>query len=157
MKRMFSLLLVFCLLLSGCTVLGEHIKVPVTFYYVHGDYRENMTQIISSETREASGHYGDLSYLLALYSMGPSKDELRSPLPRGTRITPTEHTEDGIVLSLTGSSQNMTDAEFTLAAACLGLTCMELTSEETITIVLEDRSITVTPENLMLIREAAEQ
>lgn len=157
MKRMSSLLVLFCFLLSGCNVLGERIKEPVTFYYVRTGYQEDMSQIIDSEIRESSGHQGDLSYLLALYSMGPSNDDLQSPLPRGTRITPTEHSEEGIVLSLSGAATEMTDAEFTLAAACLGLTCMELISEENITILLEDRSITVNSENLMLYRNNQNQ
>ena len=157
MKRIISFLSIVCLLLSGCGVLGERIKDPVTFYYIRSDYQEDMTQVIDSEIRETSGHQGDLTYLLALYSMGPATDDLQSPLPRGTRITPTEHSVNGIVLSLSGATQEMTDAEFTLAAACLGLTCMELVSEESITIQTEDRSITINPKNLMFYRNNQNQ
>ena len=157
MKRIISFLSIVCLLLSGCGVLGERIKDPVTFYYIRSDYQEDMMQVIDSEIRETSGHQGDLTYLLALYSMGPATDDLQSPLPRGTRITPTEHSVNGIVLSLSGATQEMTDAEFTLAAACLGLTCMELVSEESITIRAEDRSITINPKNLMLYRNNQNQ
>ena len=150
MKRLICLILVSCLFLSGCSVAGERIKEPVTFYYVRESYQKDMEQVIVSEVREASGHREDLSYLLALYSMGPSKDDLRSPLPRNTTIVPTERTGDSVVLSLSESVLNMTDADFTLASACIALTCMELTDVQQVTVVCGDRSITIQEDNLLL-------
>ena len=94
--------------------------------------------------------WGDLPYLLALYSMGPSKEGLLSPFPASIRIIPTEHTEAGIVLSLSEAPDSMTDAEYTLASACLALTCMELTDATQITIISGSRSITINTENLLL-------
>lgn len=157
MRRTICLFAILCLFLSGCSVLGERIKDPVTFYYIRADYQEDMDQVIASELREASGHRGDLPYLFALYLMGPSQEGLISPLPKGTRITPTEHTDEGIVLSLSEGGQTMTDGEFTLAGACLGLTCMELTEAEQITIICEDRSMTITAENLMILGDVLKE
>lgn len=150
MKRLFCLILVFALFLSGCSVLGERIKEPVTFYYVRTNYQKDMEQVIMSEVREASGHRDDLSYLLALYSMGPSKEDLTSPLPRNTQIIPIERTSDSIVLSLSGNSLTMTDVDFTLASTCLALTCMELTNVHQITVECEDRKMTIREDNLLL-------
>lgn len=157
MKRMVCLLLITCVLLSGCSVFGERVKGPVTFYYVHRDYSQEMNSVIASEIREASGHRDDLSYLLALYSMGPSDENLVSPFPRNTRIIPTEHSDHGIVLSVSETADILTDAEFTLASACLSLTCMELTTAEQITVVCEDRSITIRQDNLLLSGNISQQ
>lgn len=148
MKRLICLL--FCLLLSGCSMVGEWIKEPVTFYYVHANYQKDMEQVIVSEVREAAGHREDLSYLLALYSMGPSKDSYMSLLPRYTQIIPAERTSDAIVLKLSENALPMTDADFTLASTCLALTCMEISNVQQITVECGDRKVTINVDNLLL-------
>ena len=158
MKRLVCLICLFALLLSGCSVTGEWIKEPVTFYYVHENYQKDMSQVIVSELREASGHRDDLTYLLALYSMGPSSEKLKSPFPRNVQIMPIERTADSIVLSITEIAQNMTDADFTLASACLALTCMDLTNAQEITIECADKKVTINNSNLLLhVRSVQEQ
>lgn len=148
MKRLICLILPL-LFLTGCSIIGERIKDPVTFYYIHAEYQKDMRPVISSEIREASGHRDDLPYLLALYSMGPSDEDLKAPFPANTRITPTEHTEAGIVLSISGSLESLTDAQYTLGSACLALTCMELTDSSQITVISGDRSVTINKDNIM--------
>ena len=150
MKRMICMLVLFSLLVSGCGILGSRIKDPVTFYYIREDYQKDMGPVIAAEDRETSGRERDLPYLLALYSMGPSTEGLRSPFPRSTRITLTEHTEAGIVLNLSEPHQAVSDAEFTLAAACLAMTCTELSDTTRVTVVCGDRTVTIEPENLLL-------
>ena len=148
MKRLISLVLAL-LLLSGCGIIGERIKDPVTFYYIRADYQKDMGEVIVSEIWEASGHKDDLPYLLALYSMGPASDDLRAPFPANIRILPTEHTDAGIVLSLSDTLENMTDAEYTLGSACLALTCMEMTNASQITVVSGVRSSTINRDNIV--------
>lgn len=149
MKRLICILLMLPLL-SGCGLLAERIKDPVTFYYIRKNYQKDMGSVIASELREASGHRDDLSYLLALYSMGPSSEELTSLFPVNSRIFPTEHTKEGIVLSLSEIPDSMTDAEYSLVSACLALTFMELTEAPQITVISEGRSVTINNENIML-------
>ena len=151
MKRLICIFLSL-LLLSGCGAVGERTKAPVTFYYIREDYQKDMSEVIASEVREASGHRDDLPYLLALYSMGPSSEALLSPFPPSTRITPTEHTEAGVVLSLSEVPETMTDAQFTLGSACLALTCMELTDAAQITVTADGRSVTISKENIMTLK-----
>ena len=150
MKRLIGLFLLFAFLLSGCVSIGERIKEPVTFYYIQQNYREEMGDVIAPEVREASGHRYDLPYLLALYSMGPSGNGLVSPFPSNTMILPMEHTEDGLVLSIMNEIQVMTDAEYTLASACLAMTCMEIIDVEQVTVVCGDRSITIRSDRLLI-------
>ena len=149
MKRIICILLTL-LLLSGCGIVGERVKDPVTFYYIREGYQRDMGAVITTEIREASGHTDDLPYLLALYSMGPSQEGLLFPFPASTRITPTEHTEAGLVLSLSENLDKMTDAEYTLASACLALTCMELTDATQITVISGSRRVSINSDNLMM-------
>ena len=150
MKRLISLMLLLCLLLTGCSSLGERVKEPVKFYYIRQDYLEDMESVISSEVREASGHRYDLPYLLALYSMGPSSSKLVSPFPRNTKILPVEHSEEGLVLSIMDEIHTMTDAEYTVASACLAMTCFEIIDAEQIIVVCGDRSVAIRKDNLLM-------
>lgn len=157
MKRLICLLLTFCLCMTGCSVAGEWIKEPVTFYYVRESYRKDMEPVIASEVREASGHRDDLAYLLALYSMGPSTEDLQSPLPRNTKIVLTVWTDDSIVLSLSENLHAINDADFTLASACIALTCMELVDVQQVTVVCGDKNITIQEDNLLLYNNPVEK
>lgn len=147
MKRFLCLFLILCLFLSGCS---SRLKEPVTFYYIRSEYQEDMDSIIKSEEREASGHRNDFSYLLALYMMGPADEDLRSPLPYGTIILKSDLKSTGIQLELSDTSKTMTDAEFSLACACLALTCLDYTQANTITINSGDRSVTMSRDTLIL-------
>lgn len=149
MKKVSVVLICICYLLSGCSMFGSYMKEPVSFYYVQKDYQEEMQDVIVSERREAAGHRYDLPYLLALYSMGPSSDKLESLFPKNITILPTEHTENGIVLSLSENIGDMTDAEFTLASTCLSLTCMELTTAKQITVTCGHRTVVIREDNLL--------
>lgn len=150
MKRMISLMLLFSLFLSGCSIFEERIKDPVIFYYVRDNYQKDMESVIDSEVREAAGHRHDLPYLLALYTMGPSREGLKIPFPKGTKVSVTEHSPDGLTLSLSEAAQNISDAEHTLASACLALTCMEMIDADKITVVCNERSVTIHRDNLLL-------
>lgn len=150
MKRLITFMLLFSLLLSGCSSSGEWIKEPVTFYYVQCDYQKDMEQVIVSEVREASGHRNDLPYLLALYSMGPSSEDLESPFPKNTTILPTARTPYSIELTLSENAAAMTDSNLTLASACIALTCMELTDVQQVSVICGDWNITIREDNLVL-------
>ena len=150
MKRCICVLILICLCLSGCSITGERIKEPVTFYYIRENYQKDMNQVIASELREAAGHRDDLPYLLALYSMGPSKEGFISPFPRNTRIIPVTRTENSIELSLSDGVLALSEADFTLASACIAMTCMELTDVQEVTVLCTDRRISIRRDNLLL-------
>ena len=150
MKHIGCLILVCCLIFSGCSAGGDRIKEPVTFYYVSEDYQKDMTQVVASETREASGHRNDLSYLLALYSMGPAKEGLKSLLPRNTNIRIENHTEENLELYLSESALTIPDADFALASACISLTCMELADVHQVTVNCGERSLTIQSDQLLM-------
>lgn len=147
MKRLLSLVLLLILLLTGC---ADRIREPVVFYYVRTGYEENMSAVLGAERREASGHRDDLSYLLALYLMGPTNEELHSPLPAGTRMFSAQRSGTSLTLYLSDTTDSITDIQFTLACSCLTMTCMELTDVESVTIHSGDRSITMDADTLLL-------
>ena len=110
--------------------------------------------MISSEQREASGHADDLHYLLSLYLIGPSSDELVSPLPWGTRLLGVNRQDGTITLELTDTSFTMTDTEFTLACACLTMTTLSITGGDEVTITSGSRSVTMSRDSLTLIDDS---
>ena len=147
MKRLISLVLLTALFLSGC---GQQLKEPVTFYYIRSGYDEDMSSVIGTEEKEASGHRTDLSYLMALYFMGPASEDLRSPFPGNTGLISAEHSGPSLILHLSDTSDSITDAQFTVACACLTLTCLELTDAEHVTINSGSRSVTMGADALLL-------
>lgn len=151
MKRFLCLAMITSLLLSGCFSQGQQIKEPVTFYYLRSQYQYGNSQsIMEREEREASGHRGDLRYLMMLYLMGPSNEELRSPLPLSTKILSAEQEGNTVTLTLSEVPSSMTDASFSLACACLTKTCMGLTGADSVTVISGTRSITMGADNLIL-------
>lgn len=151
MKKTISLFLILLFFLSGCTFSGERIKEPVNFYYLRNnfDYRSN-DGVIACEQREASGHLDNLSYLLALYRLGPSDEDLLLPFPEGTALLMMEATDEEIKLALGSNAANMSNAEFSLACACLTMTCLELTDAQCVTVINGDHSITMTRDTIAL-------
>lgn len=151
MKRVLTLILAISFLLSGCSFSGEHLKEPVTFYYVRADYPFTAKDsIFAAEEREASGHREDLSYLMALYLIGPTGEDLVSPIPKGTRIYSAELNEDTVCLNMSNTDSTLTDSGFTIACACLSLTCIGLTGAAKVTITSGERTVTMTADTLML-------
>ena len=153
MKRFLCLFLCLCLFLPGCS--NELMKDPVTFYYPRREYQYGAEDgVISGEQREASGHADDLQYLLSLYLIGPSSEDLVSPLPWGTRLLQATRRDTVITLELTGTTQSMTDAEFTLACACLTMTALSITGGNEAIITSGSRSVTMSRDSLTLIDDS---
>lgn len=151
MKRFFVFIILAAMLLGGCGSQGQQMKEPVTFYYLRDQYRYGNSQsIMDGEEREVSGHRGDLRYLMALYLLGPSSEELRCPLPLGTRILSAEQEDGRITLTLSEVPASMTDTTFSLACACLSRTCLSLTEADSVTVISGSRSITMDANNLVL-------
>lgn len=151
MKRFLCFSLLLCFVLSGCGIFSERIKEPVRFYYLRSEYQyDNQDGVIVSEEREASGHRDDLSYLLALYLMGPSQEELVSPIPRGTQIFSAKQDGSDVTLTLSDTSKTLSDIDLSLACACLSLTCLDLTNADRVIINSGERTVTMSRDTLTL-------
>ncbi len=148
MKRFLSAALLAAMLLGGCA--GQGYKEPVAFCYLRSQYQYGASQgILAWEEREASGHRKDLRYLMGQYLMGPSTEELRAPLPSGTRILSAQQEGTAVTLTLSEVPASMTESAFSLACACLTQTCMGLTNADSVTVVSGSRSVTMDAENLI--------
>lgn len=150
MKRTVCMLVLVALCLCGCTQVGDSIKEPVTFYYVREQYKTDMSQAIGTEVREAAGHREDLAYMLRLYLLGPTQEGLVSPLPRTILVQNVQVQGLTVVLTLSDTESSMSDGEFSLACACLSLTCLDLTQAKRVTILSGSRTVTMSQENLAL-------
>lgn len=144
MKRIILFFLLLSLCLSGCSSLGERIKEPVTFYYPRSEYSYfSPDGVIVSEEREASGHKDDLNYLLALYLMGPTTEGLVSSFPPTTKIFSLSATKKEITIQITNYDSTMSDVNFSLACACVSMTCFELSDCELVTVKSGNRSVSI--------------
>ena len=151
MTRVVALLLCVCLVLSGCGFFSDRLTEPVTFYYLEKEFQfGNHPSLIVSEEREASGHRNDLSYLLALYLMGPAEEEHQSPLLPGTRILKAEQNSGIITLELFNPAYTYSDSELSLVCACLTLTCLDITDASQVNITYQEHTITMTKDSITL-------
>jgi len=133
MKRTLCLMLILLLIAGTC---GCHysdsrdVLEPVEFFYPRkstGFVYGSADGVITSEIREASGHVGDLNYLLAMYLQGPQDAGLRSPFPAGCALEKV-HTEDStLYVRLSAEFAVLENAELTLACASLAKTCFSMT------------------------------
>lgn len=156
MKRFTALILIIATLLTGCRFLVPHDDDPITFYYLQSDFSYGLdADVIVSEVRESAGHRRELSYLMALYLMGPVEEEHLSPLPAGTRIFKTEVADSSVKLHLSDAALSLSPERYTLACACLALTCFDLTDAQTVTIICTDQSITMSRSSLTLRDDSA--
>ena len=152
MKRCLALLLLICSLLTfgGCKHTNGYLH---NFYYCRNsqDYQfisEN--SIISKETREVNVHSGNIHYILSLYLAGPIEEGLRIPLPKSVRLHSLQWDGDHLILTLSDLSDAITDAEFSLACACLTLTCQDYTGCSSVTVISGSRSATMNADNILL-------
>lgn len=148
MKRILSLLLTVLIFLSltGC---GIHDYAG--FYYRRADYiSEAQEPVIAKESREVTGHANDLTYLLSLYLMGPLDKKLQSPFPANTRLVSARMEDSTLTLQLSRQADDLTDSDYSLACACLTMTCMEITSATDVIIQCEDRITTMNRDMLVL-------
>lgn len=158
MKRHLCLILSLCLLLGGCGYSDTRFTETVTFYYLRNTYQSGASDgVIAGEDRQVPADRDSLSYLLSLYLMGPAEDDLRLPLPQGTRILAIEQNEQSVHLTLSEDAGSLTDVEFSLAAACLTMTCIGLTGVQTVTAACGEHSVTMGADSLTLFDTITEE
>lgn len=151
MKRMLCLFLCLCLptCLIGCKA-GSQEENLTSFYYCQAVYDCGTPEaVIAPEQRELSAGTPELKNILALYLVGPLDEKLTSPF-YGVKLLSVENTEEQLLIQLTEADKSMTDAQFSLACACMTMTCLELTDVSQVTITCGDRSATMSLEKLLL-------
>ena len=109
-----------------------------------------MVSPIAGEEREVAGYRDNLKYLLTFYLMGPISQELSSSLPRGTQLCSIGQDGGELIIEISDTASTLNDSGFSLACACLSMTCMGLTNAERVTIISGSRSLTFDRTNLLL-------
>ena len=144
MKRVFILVLLAALLLSGCGFFSSRVQDPVLFYYQVVNFRLGQSDgAVAAEERDGTGHITDVDYLLRLYLAGPLAEDLISPFPADVELSTVRTGQNKVTVTLKGDPSSLSETQKTLACACLTLTCLEITSEESVTIVWGEETFTM--------------
>lgn len=152
MKRLIACILIILLLcLCGC----GSTKDDVLFYYRQVDFQYGeQNGVILSESRNVSGHKGDLHFLLALYLVGPLDEALISPFPQETKLISAYKEGETVYVEISDVS-SLSESEFSLGCACIALTCMDIENAQSISITSGSRSITLDQNSLLLYDDIA--
>ena len=138
MKRLIAVLLLIALILCGCSS-----KPEASFYYCRANFQEEpIDSIIGSEKRDITGHEHQLSFLISLYLMGPSNKDLINPFPADVQLLGTQVAGNNLTVTLTDMDA-VSDSRFTVASACMALTCFEISNYENVTVISGKRTITM--------------
>lgn len=152
MKRLLSLLLPICLLLSGCGRKGKLLLEPVYLYYPKLEYGYGTADsVIDYESMDGTGHIDDYPALLGEYFYDPVDEALTNPFPQGTKLLSAVVRGTDFRIRLTQEAAALTDAKFTLAAACLSMTCFELTDCESVTVISGTKQVTILRDGWLLL------
>ena len=144
MKKLFCFLLPFILSFALCSCANETdtIRVPVNFYYpltnaVYG----TQSGVIDAEIFDAENLEDDYPNLLRCYLEGPHSETLRNFFPIGTELISFYDFNGHVQIIFTSHLSKLSNAELTVACACITKTVIELTGAETVQINTEDSSL----------------
>ena len=144
MKKILSLILAFCLLLT-CAACGrnkgvaQESGVEVEFFYEtkNSEQMENLSDNMAVVSEIRTYDAFSLQELLSIYLRGPVSDQLASPFPRGTAVLDV-YTEDGkMILKMSGEYFTLMGIDLSLANYCLGSTVCAYTNLDSIAVVDE--------------------
>lgn len=156
MKRLICLISLVALLASGCALTSQRLREPVTFYYLRGEYQFGQAEgVITAEQREGAGHSQDLTYLVAMYLLGPANESLVCPLPQGTELLGIDQTDGTVTLTISDTEKNLTESGFSVACACLTMTVCSLSGAQTVVIQSGERSVSMSQSDLLLFDDSA--
>ena len=159
MNRILACFLAAALVLSfsGCKTQDSG---DVTFYYSRSPEQYQYYAgdgVIRTEMRTLSGHRQDLQYLVGLYLAGPLDESLISPFPKSIHLLSVEQTGSAVHIELTDQSRIMSDSEFSLACACLTMTCTQFTGCDSVTVISGDRTITMNADSILFMDPLPQQ
>ena len=144
------------LVLLGCTARPMP-SGGTPFYYPRREYfHANGQSVLSPELRDMSGHEEDVAYVLNMYLLGPLEDGLTLYFPKETQLLSWEQTPEATVLTLSDDTGQMEEIQFTLACAGLAKTTMELWGFNCVCITRGYQSMTLAPQDLVLLDEQTE-
>ncbi len=152
MKRTAAAVLLLALLLCACSDTIPVNGSPVTFYYP----RINLVYgaedgVIVPEVWVYATERPPLETVLSAYLAGPSNPELTSPFPAGTKLVKYAAENTDLILTMSDSFFTLEGTDFSLACACLVMTCHELTGASEIILNSDDgaKKVVFSPESFV--------
>ena len=134
MKATFAVILILSLLLPGCTD-QEELRTA-EFYYPRSTYtQDSMDSVIAPEERNRE-NLSTITLLLDQYLQGPLDEELCSPFPPECKLLTMSNKDRTVTLVLSESFADLSGLDRSLAYACLGYTCANLDTIETMHILV---------------------
>ncbi len=146
MKRVIAIALAL-LLLTGCspTPTGEN---TVTFYYPRKNLVYSFSDLpIGAEARDCADEA--LEYVLRLYLLGPTDENLESLYPSSIRLLTVAEENGALTVTLSPAGNQMQEIDFSLAGACLAKTCIGYGGYSSVTIQSGDRELTLKNDDLL--------
>lgn len=143
MKKLLSLLLILCLLLTGCMNQSNSYITELKFYYPlqTADYTMGAAYV-QPESREGAGMDKSLTNMLNQYLKGPVDPiTYRMPFQYNTQVESISRNSKMLDITLSRGFATYTGLELTIACACLTMTCLELTDAEVIRIRAKDATL----------------
>ena len=153
----FCCVLLAVILLTALSLPQGKRDGQVTFYYPAEEYSYGSPQgVMGSEAREVGSHQTDLTYLLDLYLQGPISQNLAPAFPSSaiTKVQSVKMAGSSLVITLSDLDSAMSEGQFSLACACLTKTCLGFTNARAVQIHSGERSVRMTPSNLVLFDES---
>ncbi|MCD7859109.1 MAG: GerMN domain-containing protein [Firmicutes bacterium] len=137
MKRLLAIVLPLCLLASLCACAAQETELsdPVSFYFLRADVSYSEAgEVFTPVEVSATGHTGDIAYLLGEYLALEPGEGVKSPFPAQLQLLSLEIGEEGVSITVSDELAACTGIARSLACACLTLTAAELTELDTVTI-----------------------
>ena len=159
MKRIFSILILICLLfsLTACRQESDPVVEPANFYYRNSDIafgaEDGLISVYVAETKDLNGKIIDI---LNLYVKGPYDSRHKFTFPSGTTVLRCNVSGDTTFIMVSNEFARLTGIDLTVACTCLAKTVMDLTGTDKITISASDvplegnTSITISRGNVLL-------
>ncbi len=161
-KAFVSLLLIFCLLFTGCAVRDVTSVNPIKFYYCREEAQyHTQTGALDYEQRELGKEDITISEILKLYFQGPQSQIMCSPFPSGTACEQTLSADGILTLHMNSAFDALNGIERTTAAACLTMTLCQISGVQGVRIVADDENAVqpdlsvLRPDDFLLYDESA--
>lgn len=144
MKRILAFLLLICGILTstGCQSKPEQPQNTVTVYYKASTIEYGTADgVIIPFQLDATGHEGDIAYLLNYYFANLPSEECAVTFPSFTRLVSLER--DGLTAKITLNDEfaELTDLNLSIACACLTQTVISLTGCQEVIISAESAKL----------------
>lgn len=164
MKRMWSMLLCFALLLGlcGCTPPAQETPAPVqpvNFYY-QADSSDFSGGAIGAEVRDLGPETLPVEEILELYFQGPVSETLHSPFPADLAVEYASLSGGVLTLALNDAYATLTGVQLTLANACLVHTMVQFEGMESVclqttgSVLSEQLSVPLKAEDFLLVDDS---